>query len=377
MNNPNRADFPGQRPEAPPNSERDERRRRNRHGRGGDRNRRDDSERDSGRSTSNAPQNLPAQQDRRSRRPRISVVIPLFNESASLRELGERLHRTLTEMTGGSYEVIFIDDGSTDNSYEVLRELHRNDPRFSAVRFRTNYGKSAALAVGFERARGEYVFTMDADLQDDPAELPALLDKLKNGFDLVSGWKKTRHDPWHKTLPSKVFNSVVRAVTGLHIHDFNCGLKLYRREVLPHLSVYGEMHRYLPAQAHWQGFRVTELPVQHHARKHGVSKFGMSRFLKGFLDLMTLVLTTKYAQRPLHVFGTVGMVIAMIGFFIDLWLSIEWFLGRTSLTNRPLALLGVLLIIVGVQLVSIGLIGEMIAKNTLSNSNYSIREILE
>jgi glycosyltransferase involved in cell wall biosynthesis len=309
-------------------------------------------------------------------RPMISVVIPLFNEEESLRELAERLVPVLDAMAGGNWEVIFVDDGSRDGSFEVLRELNARDPRFIAVRFRTNYGKSAALSVGFDRARGEYVFTMDADLQDDPQELPAMLETLRGGFDLVSGWKRKRHDPWHKTLPSKLFNKTVQSVTGLNIHDFNCGLKGYHSDVLPHLNVYGEMHRYLPAQAHWQGFRVTELPVQHHPRRHGVSKFGMERFVKGFLDLLTLVLTTKYAQRPLHVFGTVGVIIALVGVIIDGWLTVEWFLGRTSLTNRPLALLGVLLIIVGVQLVSIGLIGEMIAKNSLNNEQYSIRETL-
>ncbi|MEO5931260.1 MAG: glycosyltransferase family 2 protein [Candidatus Kapaibacterium sp.] len=309
--------------------------------------------------------------------PMVSVVIPLMNESGSLPELSERLQKTLEEMTGGAYEVYFIDDGSTDNSYEILREVNRRNPRLKAIRFRTNYGKSAALAVGFERVKAPFVFTMDADLQDDPNELPHLLETLQGGYDLVSGWKKTRHDPWHKTLPSKLFNGVVQMVTGLHIHDFNCGLKGYRHEVLPLLAVYGEMHRYLPAQAHWQGFRVTEQAVQHHPRKYGVSKFGMSRFVKGFLDLLTLVLTIKYARRPLHVFGTVGIITATVGFLVDLWLTIEWFLGMTSLTNRPLALLGVLLIIVGVQLISIGLVGEMIAKNSLSNDQYSIRESLE
>lgn len=279
-------------------------------------------------------------------------------------------------MTGGAYEVIFVDDGSTDGSFEVLRKLHRKNRRFHAIRFRTNFGKSAALAVGFEDVKGEYVFTMDADLQDDPEELPRLLIELQKGYDLVSGWKETRHDPWHKTVPSKLFNSVVRLVTRLKIHDFNCGLKIYRREVIPTLAVYGEMHRYLPAQAHWQGFRVTELSVKHHPRLHGVSKFGVSRFLKGFLDLLTLVLTTRYARRPLHIFGTIGVLIAAIGFGIDLWLTIEWFLGHTSLTNRPLALLGVLLIIVGVQLISIGLIGEMVAKNSAHRNNYTVREKL-
>jgi hypothetical protein len=218
---------------------------------------------------------------------------------------------------------------------------------------------------------------MDADLQDDPNELPGMLETLDSGYDLVSGWKKTRHDPWHKTLPSKLFNSVVQSVTGLYIHDFNCGLKAYRGEVLPFLAVYGEMHRYLPAQAHWAGFRVTERPVLHHARKYGTSKFGVSRFVKGFLDLLTLVLTIKYARRPLHVFGTVGIGLAALGFLTDLWLSIEWLFFGQPLSNRPLVLLGLLLIIVGMQLISIGLVGEMIAKNSLSNQHYSIRETLE
>ena len=310
------------------------------------------------------------------RSPLVSVVIPLYNEEESLEELGERLTPVLQQISGGAYEVIFVDDGSTDASYEMLRKLHRANGRFKAIRFRANYGKSAALAVGFKQARGDYIFTMDADLQDDPGELPKLLSEIQKGFDLVSGWKKKRHDPWHKTLPSKLFNVVIRRVTRLKLHDFNCGLKVYRREVLPALSVYGEMHRYLPAQAHWQGFRVTELAVTHHPRKHGASKFGMSRLVKGFLDLMTLVLTTRYAQRPLHIFGTVGIAIATVGFLIDLWLTIEWFLGQTFLTNRPLALLGTLLIIVGVQLVSIGLIGEMVAKNALDIKEYSIRERL-
>lgn len=305
-----------------------------------------------------------------------SVVIPLYNEVESLPELSERLITTLTRMAGDRWEVLFIDDGSTDGSFEVIRSISARDPRFRAVRFRTNYGKSAALAVGFERTRGAIVFTMDADLQDDPDELPKMKALLDQGYDLVSGWKEKRHDPWHKTAPSKLFNKTVQLVTGLDIHDFNCGLKCYRAEVLPFLSVYGEMHRYLPAQAHWAGFRVTEIAVQHHARKFGVSKFGVERFVKGFLDLLTLVLTTKYARRPLHVFGTVGVVIAMIGFFIDLWLTVEWF-GGTPLTNRPLLLVGVLMIIVGVQLVSIGLIGEMIAKNTLDHQVYAIRETIE
>lgn len=307
----------------------------------------------------------------------ISVVIPLYNEEDSLRELEQRLDKQLKEMAGESYEIIFVDDGSKDSSFAVLKELHANNKHIKVIRFRTNFGKSAGLAVGFEAASGRYVFTMDADLQDDPNELPAILNLLKTDYDLVSGWKKIRHDPWHKTLPSSLFNKVVQKVTGLTIHDFNCGLKGYRSEVLEHLNVYGEMHRYLPAQAHWKGFKVTEQIVQHHARKHGVSKFGASRFIKGFLDLLTLVLTQRYMRRPLHLFGAVGIIFICIGFIIDLWLSIEWFMGKTSLTNRPLLLVGVLMIIVGFQSISLGLIGEMITKNNVDNRFYAVREILD
>jgi glycosyltransferase involved in cell wall biosynthesis len=313
---------------------------------------------------------------------RISVIIPLLNEEESLRELASRLELVLRAATsehgnegGKDYEVLFIDDGSTDGSYAVLQELCLANPCFCVIRFRRNYGKSAALAVGFARANGDYVITMDADLQDDPAELPALIAKLEEGYDLVSGWKKKRHDPWHKTAPSKLFNAVTSRMSGIKLHDFNCGLKAYRREVVKSVQVYGEMHRYIPALAHWEGFRVTEIPVQHHARKHGVSKFGASRLVKGYLDLLTVLFTTRYIKRPLHLFGTIGSLLVLIGFSIEAVLTIEWFLNKTYLSNRPLLLVGVLLIIVGVQLVSMGLIGELIVKNNARSSDqYLIRE---
>ena len=306
----------------------------------------------------------------------VTVVIPLLNEEGSLPELASRLEQVLERVAPRGYDVIFIDDGSTDRSYDVLRDINTRNHRFKAIRFRRNYGKSAALAVGFAEAKSDIVITMDADLQDDPSEIPSLITKLEEGYDLVSGWKRKRHDPWHKTLPSKLFNMVTSAMSGLKLHDFNCGLKGYRREVVETVQVYGEMHRYIPALAHWEGFRVTEIPVQHHARKYGVSKFGMSRFLKGFLDLLTVMFTTRYVKRPLHFFGSVGALIALIGFLTDLYLAIEWFLQRTSLSNRPLALFGVAMIIVGVQLISIGLIGELIVKNNLEGQRYSIRERL-
>lgn len=306
----------------------------------------------------------------------VSVVIPLLNEEESIGELARRLEIVLDRVARNRWDVLFIDDGSTDGSFDVIERLHARNPRFRAIRFRRNYGKSAALAVGFVDVEGDIVITMDADLQDDPDEIPALLSKIDEGYDLVSGWKRKRHDPWHKTMPSKLFNAVTSIMSGIKLHDFNCGLKAYRREVVETVQVYGEMHRYIPALAHWEGFRVTEIPVQHHARKFGYSKFGASRFLKGFLDLLTVMFTTRYVKRPLHFFGTVGALFALVGFAVDAWLAIEWFAGKTNISQRPLALLGIALIIVGVQLISIGLIGELIVKNTLERQTYSIRERL-
>lgn len=306
----------------------------------------------------------------------ISVVVPLLNEEESLPELARQLENVLERVARGKYEVLFIDDGSTDDSYRVIQDIHARNQRFKAIRFRTNHGKSAALAIGFAECTGDIVITMDADLQDDPNEIPSLVAKLEEGYDLVSGWKRKRHDPWHKTVPSKLFNAVTSRMSGIRLHDFNCGLKGYRRAVVENVQVYGEMHRYIPALAHWEGFRVTEIPVQHRARQHGVSKFGMSRFLKGYLDLLTVMFTTRYIKRPLHFFGAVGSLFAVIGFITDFYLVIEWSLGRTSLSNRPLALFGVAMIIVGVQLISIGLIGELIVKNNLAHQKFSVRERL-
>ncbi len=304
----------------------------------------------------------------------LSVVIPLLDEEESLPELVRQLDEVLEDSAVGSYEILFIDDGSTDNSYTVLRELRRTNKRIRAVRFRRNYGKSAALSVGFERARGRFVVTMDADLQDDPKEIPGLLALLDEGFDLVSGWKKKRHDPWHKTIPSRFFNFVTSLASGIRLHDFNCGLKAYRREVVKSMQVYGEMHRYLPAIAHWQGFRVTEMVVRHHPRQYGVSKFGLSRFVKGYLDLLTVQVTTRFLKRPLHLFGTVGTILGLTGFIIEVVLSFQKIFSNIYLSDRPLMFFGMLLIIVGVQLVSIGLLGEMMVKNSISNRQYSIRE---
>ncbi len=306
----------------------------------------------------------------------VSVVVPLYNEEESLKELHHQLRSTLQRIDA-RYELLFIDDGSTDKSFEVLRGLKRIDHRVKIIRFRRNFGKSAALAVGFEKAQGTFVVTMDADLQDDPAEIPSLVKKLEEGFDLVSGWKKVRRDPISKTLPSKFFNFVTRMMTGVKIHDFNCGLKAYRNAVVKTVEVYGELHRYVPVLAHNAGFRVGEMMVQHRPRKYGKTKFGIGRFWKGFLDLLTILFTTRYFRRPLHLFGVWGMLFALAGVAIDGWLAAEWALGKTALSNRPLLIVGVLLIIVGIQFVGIGLLGEMITKAKQSEQQYAIRDFIK
>ena len=306
----------------------------------------------------------------------LSIIIPLLNEEESLYELYARIKESLDSIAISKYEIIFIDDGSTDSSIEVIKKIHLEDNRIHCLRFRRNYGKSAALSVGFKRARGKYVITMDADLQDDPAEIPNLIDKLDEGYDLVSGWKKHRYDPISKTLPSKFFNAVTSIASGIKLHDFNCGLKAYKSEVIKTLHIYGEMHRYIPALAHWEGFKITEIPVQHHRRKYGQSKFGISRFINGFLDLLTVLFTTKYMKRPLHFFGSGGTVLLIFGFIIDLILSIQWLSGDKNLSNRPLLWFGIALIVVGVQFISLGLIAELITKHymEIKKDQYSIAE---
>ena len=304
----------------------------------------------------------------------VSIVIPLYNEEQSLRELYDQIRNAVGRM--GRYEIIFIDDGSTDGSMRILHELRNRDRRVKIIRFRRNFGKSAALSVGFANAEGNIVITMDADLQDDPAEIPNLISEIKKGFDLVSGWKKKRRDPITKTIPSKFFNFVTSLLTGIKIHDFNCGLKAYRKEVVKEVKIYGELHRYIPVLAHWLGYKIGEMPVLHRARKYGKTKFGIGRFWKGFLDLLTALFTTRYLQRPLHLFGFWGLVFFAAGFLIDLYLAILKIVDGFPLGNRPLFFGGILLIIVGVQFISVGLLGEMISKTRPSaDREYSIREI--
>jgi glycosyltransferase involved in cell wall biosynthesis len=305
----------------------------------------------------------------------LSVLIPLLNEEESLPELTNQIVTVLNENKILDYEIIFVDDGSKDGSFEVIRNLRKENNRIHCIRFRRNYGKSAALSVAFEQAKGKFVITMDADLQDDPKEIPALLAKIKEGYDLVSGWKKKRYDPISKTIPSKLFNAVTSMVSGVKLHDFNCGLKAYRRDVVKSLYVYGEMHRYLPALAFMDGYRVTEIPVTHHPRKYGHTKFGLSRFLYGFLDLLTVLVTAKYMKRPLHFFGLVGFILSFLGILVDGVLTAQWFMGNTNLSNRPLLWFGIAMIIVGVQFISLGLIAELIIKYNMvnnKNNNYSI-----
>jgi glycosyltransferase involved in cell wall biosynthesis len=336
-----------------------------------------------GRPREQRPRRDPRPQQQQQRRPeggdqrdegtKVSVVIPLYNEEQSLRELFDGLRNVLGRL--GKYEVIFVDDGSTDGSSRVLQELRQRDRRVKIIRFRRNYGKSAALSVGFHHARGEFVITMDADLQDDAQEIPGIINELKKGYDLISGWKKKRFDPISKTIPSRFFNFVTSVLTGIKLHDFNCGLKGYRREVVKEVKLHGELHRYIPVLARWLGFKVGETVVKHHPRKYGKTKFGMGRFWKGFLDLLTVLFTTRYMQRPLHLFGFWGMISFLAGFLIDGYLVTLKFTEGLALSNRPLFLGGILLIIVGVQLISLGLLGEIVIKSSQKTDEYSIREV--
>jgi glycosyltransferase involved in cell wall biosynthesis len=302
----------------------------------------------------------------------VTVVVPAFDEAASLGELLEQIESSLRELTP-RFEVLVVDDGSSDGTRELLRELKPSRPWLVPVHFLRNYGKSAALAVGFERARGRVVFTIDADLQDDPAEFGPLLAKLAEGYDLVSGWKQERKDPFVKTSTSKLFNAVTGFASGLRLHDFNCGLKVYRRTVTESLQVYGEMHRYLPVLAPVMGFRVTEIPVRHRARQFGETKFGRSRFLNGLLDLFTVIFLSRQRSSPLHFFGRVGLAFGAGGSLILLYFLGVWMVEH-ALRIRPLMLLGVAFVLVGVQFVSLGLIAELFVATREDTKRYRISD---
>ena len=303
----------------------------------------------------------------------ISVVVPLFNECDSLDELYQRLTNVLAELVP-RYEIIFVDDGSEDRSVKKLREFKALNRSVRYIRFRRNFGKSAALAAGFRVARYEVIATMDADLQDIPEQLPLLLKKLDEGCDLVSGWRHRRRDPLTRRIASRVYNAVTSFFTGVRLHDINCGFKCYRREVLHEVMVYGERHRYIPVLASYRGFRLGEVRIDHAPRRHGNSRYGMERVLGGFFSLLTVILMTRYTNKPLHFFGLMGLLLAGTGSAIDLYLIAMRVLFHEWLSNRPLLIIGILLLIVGVQLILFGLLAEMIAFSYRRESDYSIVE---
>ena len=288
----------------------------------------------------------------------ISVVVPVHDEERSLALLFEELQAAL-EPLGRPWEVIFVDDGSTDGSFAALTRLHAAHDEVSVVRLRRNFGKAAALQAGFLQARGEVVVTIDGDLQDDPAEIPRLLAKLEEGFDLVSGWKTKRQDPWRRRFLSKIFNFTIGRMSGLHLHDMNCGFKAYRAEVVKGLRLYGELHRFIPVLAHYRGYRIAELPVNHRPRSHGRSRYGVERYLRGFFDLLSVSFLGRYGHRPLHLFGGLGLLLGLSGTGILIYLTGVKIAGG-AIGKRPLLILGVLLVVVGIQLFSLGLMSEMI-----------------
>lgn len=291
----------------------------------------------------------------------ISVVIPVFNEERSVALLLDELASALDQL-GRSWEAVFVDDGSTDGTFAALTRLHAAAPNVRIVRLRRNFGKAAALQAGFAQAQGDVVVTIDGDLQDDPAEIPRLLAKLDEGFDLVTGWKTRRRDPLRRRVPSRIFNAVAGRMSGLRLHDMNCGLKAYKAEVVKGLRIYGELHRFIPMLAHDRGYRVAELPVNHRPRKHGRSRYGLERYVRGFLDLLTVSFMGRYRHRPLHLFGGLGLLLGFAGAAVLTYLTALKLSGE-AIGHRPLLTLGVLLIVVGVQLLSLGLLSELITSH--------------
>lgn len=313
----------------------------------------------------------------------LSLVIPLYNEAESLPELHDWIVRVM-EANRFSYEILFIDDGSKDNSWDVIEHLGKKNSNVRGIRFMRNYGKSAALHLGFEACQGDVVITMDADLQDSPDEIPELYRMIKEeGLDLVSGWKKKRHDPITKTIPTKLYNRATRMMSGIHLHDFNCGLKAYKSEVVKCLEIYGEMHRYIPVMAHKEGFRkIGEKVVEHRARKYGSSKFGMERFINGFLDLLTITFTAKFGKKPMHFFGTIGMLMFVIGFAAFAWIGGNKLLaimnGETAknIADQSVFYIALTTMIIGTQLFLAGFLGELITRNSSRRNEYSVKERL-
>lgn len=311
----------------------------------------------------------------------ISIVVPLFNEEESLPELTNWIGKVMRE-NGFSYEVILVDDGSTDDSWKVVCELNDAHPEIKGIRFRRNYGKSAALNTGFEAVDGAVVITMDADLQDSPDEIPELNRMiLEEGFDLISGWKKKRHDPLSKTIPTKLFNWATRKMSGIELNDFNCGLKAYRKEVIKSIEVYGEMHRYIPVLAKWSGFKVIgEKVVAHQERKYGVTKFGLERFINGFLDLLSITFVGRFRKKPMHFFGLMGTLMFVIGFLSSAWIGLEkiYFLSQgiksRLVADNPFFFIALVCMILGTQLFLAGFLAELISRNSPDRNTYQIRE---
>ena len=311
----------------------------------------------------------------------ISIVVPVYNEEESLPELAEWIGRVMLE-NSYSYELIFVNDGSTDTSWEVIRKLSRSNGHIKAVGFTRNYGKSAALDVGFNKAKGRVVVTLDADLQDSPDEIPGLYDMIiKQDYDVVSGWKKKRHDPITKTIPSRFFNGFTRLMSGIKLHDFNCGLKAYKQKVVKNIHIYGEMHRYIPLIAKWNGFgKIGEKVVEHRPRKYGYTKFGIERFVNGFLDLISVSFVNRYKKNPMHFFGSLGSLFFLSGFVITLWLIFEKIHGLREglrvreITDQPLFFLAIAAVIIGVQLFLTGFLAEMMTSNSSRKSDYNIEE---
>jgi glycosyltransferase involved in cell wall biosynthesis len=310
----------------------------------------------------------------------ISVVIPVYNEAESVRPLYDALTAQLASQ-GQSYEIIFVDDGSSDGSFAQEQALHEQDDHIRVIRFRRNFGKTPALVAGFQEARGDVVFTMDADLQDDPAEIPLFLEKLDEGYDLVSGWKYPRHDPPTKTIPSFFFNRMVWMTTGVKLHDINCGFKAYRREIIEEVKLYGELHRFIPILAHQKGYRITEVKVRHHKRKFGKSKFGAGRFLRGFLDLLMVIFLISYLRTPLRLFGSIGLLTLLAGFLTDLYVVLDRYLpfgSHEQIHNRPVLFVGIILLIFGVSFILTGLQSEMIRHFAYRpQDEYSVRQVLD
>lgn len=305
----------------------------------------------------------------------VSIIVPLYNEEESLSELTDWINRVCVE-AGLSHEIIFVDDGSSDDSWKIVKNIIAESPsNHRGIKFRRNYGKSAALNQGFQACRGDVVITMDADLQDSPDEIPDLYRMIMNDkYDLVSGWKKKRKDPMGKTLPSKLFNRTTRALSGIKLHDFNCGLKAYRKEVVKNIEVYGEMHRYIPVIAKWSGFKnIGEKVVQHYPRKYGVTKFGMERLVKGYLDLVSITFISKFGKRPMHLFGTLGSILFFAGFVIGTYLTInKYFYDGYKMTERPLFYFGLLAMVIGSQLFVTGFLAEMVSRSSSDRNTYQV-----